>query len=132
MGTFHKAANGLLEFLSAQGPLPEYKNIWVVEDCYIKYQNRPSQPPVMTFPRSAIHDIKDYENRFDEILKSGVPWVNVSCYGFLPGVMLIGIELPNSNNYNPPNKVAINYSGPPMSIDSRPRWDVFDRVIITD
>lgn len=132
MGSFHNAVNGLVAHIRTQTKLPEYQNIWVVESSRIQFQPREGLPPIMTFKRSEIHDIKDFENRYAEIKESGVPWINLNCYGFLPGAMLIGVEVSTSEHCCPPDKVEIRYSGPPLSIDGRPLWYVFDRLQMTD
>jgi hypothetical protein len=72
----------------------------------------------------------DYESRFEELMQSGLPWLNMSCYGVYQGFLIIGIELPNDM----PRKGAlrrpsVNYSGPPNSVIQQ-GWDLIESMVI--
>lgn len=132
MSTFNKAVNGLVQHIKSQWDIPEYQNIWVIETTKIEFTHRDNLSPLMTFKRSDIHDIKDFEQRYAELKSSGVPWINIISYGLLPGAMLLGVESSSSDHYCTPDKVEVRFSGPPLSASGLPQWYVFDRVQITD
>jgi hypothetical protein len=121
---------GLVASIQERGEIPDYDTIWVVETCHIEFVPRPHVPPIMRFKQTSIHSIKEYEQRFQEILQSGVPWVHLSCFGITAGSMLIGIDIPRYSNFVTPDTVKFSFTGPPLSLDGRVRWYADDRVEI--
>jgi hypothetical protein len=62
--------------------------------------------------RDEIRKPSDYEARFEELLRAGYPWLNMSCYGVHDGSLIVAIEVPNSKALNSECSTAVNLSGP--------------------
>jgi hypothetical protein len=54
----------------------------------------------------------DYEARFEELLRAGYPWLNMSCYGVHQGLLLVAIEVPSPRPLQPGRATSVNLSGP--------------------
>src|SRR5205085_4834701 len=78
----------------------------------------------------AVRMPSDYESRFEELMHSGLPWVNMSCYGVYNGLLIVGIELPNypgkEGRTRPP---SVNYSGPQVNVIQHD-WDASQMMVI--
>jgi hypothetical protein len=61
--------------------------------------------------RSAI----DYEDRFDELLALGLPWLNVSFYGEDDGHAIVVVEVPRTRVQRS-STTSINFSGPSAAV----------------
>ena len=57
----------------------------------------------------------DYEVRFQELMKAGLPWLNVSCYGVEDGTLIVGIEVPPAPA-KPSGRTSVNFSGPTAKV----------------
>jgi hypothetical protein len=64
---------------------------------------------------SALHDVEQYEARFEALMQAGLPWINVSCYGVLDQHLIVAIELPAQTGARSA-RTSINYSGPPAAV----------------
>ena len=42
--------------------------------------------------RNALHEVSAYEARFAELMRLGIPWINMSCYGVFDGFLIVAIE----------------------------------------
>jgi hypothetical protein len=65
--------------------------------------------------RHEVREPADYEARFDELMKAGLPWLNVSCYGVEDGVLIVGIEVPAAGA-KPSSRTSVNLSGPAAKV----------------
>jgi len=55
----------------------------------------------------------DYEARFEELLRAGYPWLNMSCYGVHDGSLIVAIEVPSPRvGLSPGCATRVNLSGP--------------------
>ncbi len=70
----------------------------------------------------------DYEARFQELLVSGIPWINVSCYGMDDRKLVVAVEIPG-NSCRQANRTSINYSGPPRAVSDH-GWDAKEALAI--
>jgi hypothetical protein len=64
------------------------------------------------------HEVRapaDYEARFEELMKAGLPWLNVSCYGVEDGTLIVGIEVPSAQA-KPSGRTSVNFSGPTAKV----------------
>ena len=73
----------------------------------------------------------EYEARFDELMHSGWPWVNMSCFGVYNGFLIIGIVYPGyapkeEHRHRPP---SVNYSGPQTRVIQH-GWDADEMMVI--
>jgi hypothetical protein len=59
----------------------------------------------------------DYEVRFEELLRAGYPWLNMSCYGVHRGLLLVAIEVPSPRPLQPGRATSVNLSGPVCTRD---------------
>ena len=74
--------------------------------------------------REVITTPEEYATRFEELTRSGLAWVNMSCYGVYDGRVLVVIELPEKAlEANSPVVTSVNYSGPVHGV-SQNGWDV--------
>jgi hypothetical protein len=62
-----------------------------------------------------LREPEGYETRFDELLRLGVPWVNVSCLEVIADALVIGIEFPRPAAEASP-RTSVNYSGPAKAV----------------
>ena len=55
----------------------------------------------------------DYGARFEELLRIGYPWLNMSCYGVHDGSLIVAIEVPSPRvGLSPRCPTRVNLSGP--------------------
>ncbi|HTA25963.1 MAG TPA: hypothetical protein VK763_20700 [Terriglobales bacterium] len=73
----------------------------------------------------------EYENRFDELLRKGYRWINLSCYGVHEGFLIIGVVVPGvASATHPGYHTSVNLSGPlPSVLDQQ--WRVGSILTIT-
>jgi hypothetical protein len=112
MSDLSSAVQGLFEFLSKQNMVPPAQDVRIVEiseaaplDARGRFRIR----------RDALRELGEYEARFEELIQSHLPWVNVSCYGVDNGKVIVAIELPGSSS-KPSPRTSVNYSGPPTTV----------------
>jgi hypothetical protein len=84
--------------------------------------------------RVSLHQLgrpSDYESRFDELLKEGFSWLNMSCYGVYDGFAIVAIEVPHreEGTLHPGIVTPVNLSGPPVSVTSR-GWGVEELLLV--
>ena len=100
----------LFAFLAKQQLLPPSRDVRIIEirrDTPLDVRGR------FRVPRNALREPSDFESRFEEIAKYGLPWVNMSCYGVHEGLLIVGIELPEAEAKDRPStRLIVNYSGP--------------------
>jgi hypothetical protein len=81
----------------------------------------------------AVSTPASYQERFTELLNSGLGWINLSCYGILNSVAIVAIELSQvSPIVIPGQRPSVNLSGPPIDVSTGAiRWSAEGYVIIT-
>jgi hypothetical protein len=67
----------------------------------------------LRIPKDELKSILEYEARFDELLRAGFAWINLSYYGLYGAFLIVGVEPPPDE----PNRrrspcTSVNYSGP--------------------
>lgn len=106
--TLQNALEGLLTFLVAAGNPPPTRSFRIIEirrDAPVDHRGR------VRVKRTDFLEPTQYEQRFDELLASGLSWINLSCYGVDGENLVVGIEVPKQT----PIRVSptpVNYSGP--------------------
>jgi hypothetical protein len=78
--------------------------------------------------KDALQKVASYERRFEALVTSGLPWINVGCYGIRDGFLVIGIEV-SRPSAKPAVRASINYSGPSAAVVRR-AWDVGEALTI--
>jgi hypothetical protein len=75
--------------------------------------------------------VAEYEDRFDELMNAGLPWINMSCYGVHDGILIIGIESarPQNAQRGPVGRTSVNYAGPPVAVVQH-GWDANEALTI--
>ena len=82
--------------------------------------------------RDALHEVPEYEARFAELMRLGLPWINMSCYGIFDGFLIVAIEF---------REVAAPIERPtwfstPVNLSGAPRlvlqngWDAAEIVVV--
>jgi hypothetical protein len=73
----------------------------------------------------------EYDPRFDELLKEGFSWLNMSCYGVYDGFVIVAIEVPNreEGTLHPGTVTSVKFSGPTSSTKSR-GWSVEELLLV--
>jgi len=102
----------LLDFLRERGLSPPVQTIRVVEigpDTPIDPRGRYRIQP------ADLREPHDYEERFDTLMKSGLPWINASCYGVHDDRLIVAFELPRRTS-RVTARTSLNYSGPQNSV----------------
>src|SRR5208337_1368660 len=77
--------------------------------------------------RDALHTPSDYAIRFNELLRAGYRWINLSCYGVYDVHLIVAVELPGVDDQSPlmPGRhTAVNLSGPARIVLEQ-NWEVW-------
>ncbi|MBU1219478.1 hypothetical protein KKF34_01680 [Myxococcota bacterium] len=117
MNSINLALKKLLEYLLELQIYPPTQNVSIVE-----ISGEFDKNGRLSVGRDMLLDPDVYEARFEEIMRIGYAWINISCYGLYEDKLVVGIELPESMPQNPV-KTSINYSGPP-NIVLEHKWNV--------
>lgn len=117
MNSLASALQHLREFLDAGNLVPPSWDVRIVEvghDAPIDARGR------LRVGYADLNTVSDYSARFEQLLSSGLPWLNVSCYGLAGDVMIVAIEMPRPSQAVAASTSAatwsrptlLNYSGP--------------------
>jgi hypothetical protein len=99
----------LLDWLDSDEPPPS-QDIRIVE---INQFSRLSADGTYHVRRDELQKPLDYETRFDELLRTGYTWLNMSCYGVHDDLLIVAIEVPRGpRNLYPGCPTSVNLSGP--------------------
>jgi len=96
-----------LVFLGNQGQQPPTRRLRIVE---VPRPASLDQLGRIRLLRDEIREPADYETRFDELLKAGLPWLNMTCFGVEDGSLIVGIELPAPASKKS-LRTSVNFSG---------------------
>jgi hypothetical protein len=80
--------------------------------------------------RSMLREPKSYEDRFNELAAS-LPWINLSAYGILNGMLIVGVEHVPPQMSARERPAVVNYSGPTRRVVEQ-NWDVEALLAIED
>lgn len=97
----------LLEGLKGIGLQPPSEDVLIVE---VNDENQCDG--AVRVRQKELHHPSDYAIRFDELLKAGYPWLNMSCYGIHDGRLIVAIEVPSPRPLHPGHVTSVNLSGP--------------------
>lgn len=112
MSALKNAVEGLFGRFGSAIERPSPNEIWFLEvgpDIAVDGDGR------FRVRREELRSFEDYDGRFEELLRSGLPWLNVGFYGKLEGRTVVGVEVPRKGNAASP-RTSINYSGPTKGI----------------
>lgn len=126
MSALRHSLDGLFAFLTNQGLVPPTRQVWLVEipsDVGVDERGR------LRVRRADFRDPDAYEDRFDELVAAGFPWINVSCCGLDGDRLVVVVETPRTAG-RPPARTSVNYSGPARAALER-GWDVREALAIT-
>jgi hypothetical protein len=112
MISFSNALQGLIDYLEAQDNLLPARDVRVIE---ISPKTNLDEAGRFRIRRQEFCEPADYETRFDTLIRSGLPWINLSCYGISDGKLIVAIEFPQGVS-NSSTKTSINYSGPATAV----------------
>jgi hypothetical protein len=81
----------LLGWLESIGRTPPSRDVRIIEITEFdprsgKYHAR----------KGELREPSEYESRFDELLRTGYDWLNMSCYGVYDGFLIVAIEVPSA------------------------------------
>ena len=107
----------LLDWLEGMGLHPPSRDVRIVE---ISQISRVSADGTYHVRRDELRRPLDYETRFDELLRTGYTWLNMSCYGVHDGLLIVAIEVPGPRTPYPGCPTSVNLSGP--AVDRK--WNV--------
>jgi hypothetical protein len=62
--------------------------------------------------RKNLRSPSEYEDRFDELLSMGFPWINLWACGVLGDSLIVAVELPRTRPDEPCPTTSVNHSGP--------------------
>lgn len=65
-------------------------------------------------PRARLLSNDEFSARFDQLVRGGYSWINLSYLGMHEGAAVVTVEVPHHAIGAP--KPSINYSGPPRSV----------------
>ncbi|HET8925679.1 MAG TPA: hypothetical protein VFN26_22035 [Candidatus Acidoferrum sp.] len=110
----------LLALLEDCGLHPPSRDVRIVEISQIR---RVSPDGTVHVRRDELRSPLDYEARFDELLRTGYAWLNVSCYGVHDGFLIVAIEVPGPRTLYPGCPTSVNLSGPENRVLDQ-EWNV--------
>lgn len=77
-----------------------------------------------SMPQASLHTIDEVAARFDEYLRAGYAWLNLSVVGLSGSQLVLSIELPRESTGAPPGLTSVNFSGPRLDpATMAPVWD---------
>jgi hypothetical protein len=121
MGQLSNCLEQLFEFLTNRQLFPPSRDVRIVEVGRATEVDRRGR---LQLSAAALKEPAAYEARFDEIVKSGLPWINISCYGVHKGLLIVAVEIPGSGaGIRSSKPLSVNYSGPTDSVIKH-GWDV--------
>lgn len=126
MSALRGSLDGLFAFLANQGLVPPTAEVWLVEirsDVEVDERGRPR------VRRADFRHSDAYEDRFDELVAAGFPWINVGCCGLDGDRLVVVVETPRTA-VRSPSRTSVNYSGPTTAALKR-GWDVNEVLAIT-
>lgn len=106
----------LLEWLGAVTDIPDFDGFLILDTSSQDVNYAAGSCRVS--PESLV-SLESYSATYNDLLKKGYAWANLSVYGIFKGKLVIGIELPNSAAGVPFGATTINFSGPPMDFVSK-------------
>jgi len=106
-------ARRLVAWLCTVHPVPYFDTIVVLDTTHHAVEYVAGHQYGWRAPSSAILTVSEFTSRFDQYLRAGYSWVNLSAYGLLGSQLVLGVELPPRGPSNVPvGLTAVNYSGP--------------------
>lgn len=126
MSALRDSLHSLCAFLDGLGLSPPTREVWLIEispDVDVDEHGRPR------VRRADFRDPDAFEDRFEELTKSGFPWINMSCCGIAGDRLVVTIETPRAraSSLSP---TSVNFSGPPAAAVAR-GWEVGEVLAIT-
>lgn len=120
MSALHGALDELFLFLGKAGQTPPVREVRVLEvDPYADLDERGR----LRVRRDQFREPQAYEGRFDDLLASGLPWINISCCGVDGELLIVAVEAPRAQRTKSSRRTSINYSGPTKAAIEA-GWDV--------
>ncbi|MCI5207403.1 MAG: hypothetical protein D3910_01090 [Candidatus Electrothrix sp. ATG2] len=114
----------LIAWVQTQEGCPSnWSDIQIVED---------TMPPLRkgelwNIPKKSLQSIKQYEERFNELLMKGYHWVNINFGGIYQKRAILFIEYPRNSFDAPKDKVSVNLSGPAGC-----EWDLSKKICVIE
>jgi hypothetical protein len=112
MSSLSDALQGLFEFLKKQGEAPPTREVCVLE---IGADTRVDHLGRFLIRPGELREPGGYEARFEDLMRSGLPWINVSCVGVVDGQLVVGIEIPRASSARS-TRTSLNYAGPVKAV----------------
>ena len=107
----------LIQFLVSVGLQPPSQNVRIIEvdDKRMNIKDR-----TLHVRRKEPRTPLECENRFDELLRTGYSWLNLSCYGVYKDLLIVAVEIPSATvppegkprTLHPAYATSVNISGP--------------------
>ena len=110
MSLLNQHLQGLMTFLEKVAHVPPTREIRIVE---IDPSTSLDQNGRIRVSRSALHTPEGYEARFAELIRRGLPWINMSSLGVQGAFLIVGVEAPRGGTAS---RTSVNYSGPSAEV----------------
>ena len=124
----HHALMELFGFVTEQGIALPTRDVRFVEIGPAAAMDARGRPIVR---RADFYEAPVYAPRFDELLTSSLPWLNVNCCGLDRDRLIVVVELPQPRTDGAAvTRVSINYSGPTRAVLEH-GWDAGEALLIT-
>jgi hypothetical protein len=108
MSALDNSIQFLLDFLKSRRLTPPSTEIRIFEVTNTEVDSHGR----LHISRDALFKPSEYEKRFDELVQTGLPWINLSCYGAYESKLVVGVEFPKKPSSGLLSVTSINYSGP--------------------
>ena len=99
-----------------------WADIFIVEDPSFYFRGE-----TWKVPKESLKNAKQYEKRFNYLLRKGYSWININFGGIYQGDAIVFVEYPRKASGIPENKVSVNFSGPEGY-----EWDLTEKLSITE
>lgn len=118
MSALTDAIDALLASLDEAGLAPPSRDVRVIEV--------PARVPVddrgrLLLLKSQLLEPSEYADRFAALMESRPPWINMSCYGVLDGMLIVAVEIADKRT-SPSPSTSVNFSGPARAVLDA-NWD---------
>lgn len=110
MSSLAATLQNLITLLEDAGLSPPTRTIGIVE---LRHEVAVDAHGRARVQRNDLMTPAAYENRFDELMSAGLPWINVSCAGEHDGMLIVTVELPRPEaRTSRSGGTSVNLSGP--------------------
>jgi hypothetical protein len=121
----------LLDFRSRAVQENRQRQVTAIEGAFAEIGKESRRRARLRVSRNQLRRPSDYDSRFDELLREGFSWLNMSCYGVYDGFVIVAIEVPyrKEGTLRPGSVTSVNLSCRTESASSS-NWSVENLLLV--